>query len=1071
MALSVKQGEIQRLIRFYRQTIKELAEDFVGALDFERPRIFTQIKGALRSLDDLDDKTAAWGRKNIAKLYAAASKEAGAELSRIGLSKSEVDRAQQFSVINRQAIEALMVDPEVGFLSSMKDATNQVRSRIRTIQNQAKLLRAQQGVFDATIARVGILQGASVNEVRDRLVNEMVSLKNSSELSFTRRARGLPTGHIVKSTADLPYIKIPDRRAAAGFRRLRVDKYAEMLGRTKMAQAANLARRQKALEHDVPLIQISANKPLHDDACFLYIGKVFALTEAGKAEYGVPMVTELPNGGAPFHPNCTHQELIFVPEFRTPEETELAMTVPPEWALNRPWSVVQKEFERRKRGGSSAKQLAGKSANLSRSTGGRDRRREEAGLPPDTDQPRGPPKFQQNLPKVKRRDTTTRPPPSELKKGPAPLTFNLPVSLDSTNIAGPWAKALRSDRVRKDMEGILRDLTSDLRDTTGAKGVKLFKPGDDLLISVEGTEKAAKEIASGAAFTFGQDTVYGIKLLKAGSKAAKGKAQAVVMKLKRGLSAKEKAVLSRSGGFNPLEFEVIPGNRILFKAVDQEAVDLLQKRALRGLEQATGTVVDDLVDSVTEAPIKEWYTERVSQVVKRNQKLHDPIREARRKIRLRLRKAVIDGDIIDDTNIKFGDGFTLDEILKPTTLAKDLVEKGVKSLDDIQAIGAALREEVEKFTKPLRKKVADLLKEAESISQERLAINRILWQRRRDEVEAFRDELKRQNLTIPEKAKRVSEFTRGQPVSGEGGSDLDLRYKALQERTTGIFTERDKTLGKLEKVMRDETLRALSEVRSMGPGAIKQNFAATTPEKWKKIHEDIQQYFPTTWLEASRDLRRVDRFRIVGLGEYEASARGLHTFRTMEEAVEFAKTNVAPVGKFRVEAEAPELERLYVGPVKGMSKGMPGYYRRGYGQGDIAEIAISKNNTEPVSTVLHEQMHRIEDAMKKIREAEGEFYRMRTTNPKTGKQERGRKKIKGLPTGGRYRDDKFYVEGKKGSLHTRYLGRDYETGPDGYWEIMTMGSEGVFGFDREVTKLILEDAELYNFILGVLAGL
>lgn len=365
MTVGPRENEIQRLVRFYRKSIEDLAKQ-IETIDFERPRAFVQAQQISKILDDLDDRTERWASRNIAGLFRAASSEASKLLKDWGVSpEADLDA---FNLINEQAIQSLLVDPEVGFLTNMRGAVQQIRDRMRTIQNQAKMLTSRQRLFDETIARVGFLEGRNVNTVRDRLVDEMVKFKESGQLLFTQKAAKLPASEIVSNVANLPYVKIPTAASSTGFRRLRVDKYAEMLARTKTGQASNLARRNRAMEHNVHLVQISKNKPLQDDACFLYIGKVFALTAEAKQEYGVPMVNELPNGGAPFHPNCTHQELLWVPEFRTKVEARLAMVPPPAWALNRPWAEVEREY--RKRGAP----RSGAANQMGVDTGGRQRR-------------------------------------------------------------------------------------------------------------------------------------------------------------------------------------------------------------------------------------------------------------------------------------------------------------------------------------------------------------------------------------------------------------------------------------------------------------------------------------------------------------------------------------------------------------------------------------------------------------------------------------------------------------------------------------------------------------------------
>lgn len=374
--VAVREKEIQRIIRFYRKAIRDLAREFVAIADFEKPASFFKIQTAFRILEELDTKTVNWARKNVGKLYIASLKATEKELRAIGVSAPGIRRVKAFSVINRAAIEALLNDPAVGFVSSMKEATNQIKQRMQSIQAQAKLMVRSQRLFSQSIAQVGFLEGQNLNTVRDKLVREMVSMKANRDLLFTAKAAKLPPGQIIKDVANLPFVKIPDRRAADGFRKLRVDKYSEMLARTKTAQASNLARRNKALEHHVKLMQISKNKPLQNDACFLYIGKVFALTQSAKTRYGVPLLAELPNGGAPFHPNCTHQELQFVIEFESEAEKTRAFVPPPEWALNRPFSEVEKEYKRR--GGAASIADFNRQQGLM-TTGGRERRARERG--------------------------------------------------------------------------------------------------------------------------------------------------------------------------------------------------------------------------------------------------------------------------------------------------------------------------------------------------------------------------------------------------------------------------------------------------------------------------------------------------------------------------------------------------------------------------------------------------------------------------------------------------------------------------------------------------------------------
>lgn len=333
------------------------------------PRAFLLAQNAIRILNELDANTERWALRNIPQLYRAAQKETVGKLRRFGLLRRNVDATRATTIINREAIEALIGDPQRGFTTLLKNATTDIRNRIKSIRNQAKLLRHQQTLINETIARVGILEGKSINAVRDEIVRELRSLKGASELVWRPKLQG-GGNTILRNMSELPYIKFP---TATGERHIRLDDYATLVARTKSRQAVTLAKRTKLLQHDQPLVRITTNKPLVDDACSMYIGRAFALTEEAKAEFGVPHVNELPSGGAPFHPNCTHNEIAFFPEVSSPDVVELALQPPPAWALNRTWGEVDKQYKASGGLGNLA-QLNPAGHKFGRTTGGRRRR-------------------------------------------------------------------------------------------------------------------------------------------------------------------------------------------------------------------------------------------------------------------------------------------------------------------------------------------------------------------------------------------------------------------------------------------------------------------------------------------------------------------------------------------------------------------------------------------------------------------------------------------------------------------------------------------------------------------------
>ena len=108
-----------------------------------------------------------------------------------------------------------------------------------------------------------------------------------------------------------------------------------------------LHRRQLLLDDDFEMVRISLNRPKTNDACWLYRGRIFALTREAAFKFGIPMVQELPGGGAPFHPNCRHFEEPVSLKKIWGANRNRAMAAPADWALNRSWGDVQKEYKAR----------------------------------------------------------------------------------------------------------------------------------------------------------------------------------------------------------------------------------------------------------------------------------------------------------------------------------------------------------------------------------------------------------------------------------------------------------------------------------------------------------------------------------------------------------------------------------------------------------------------------------------------------------------------------------------------------------------------------------------------------
>lgn len=99
--------------------------------------------------------------------------------------------------------------------------------------------------------------------------------------------------------------------------------YAELLARTRPAEAENQAKYDAAIAQGYEYIEMSYHKGVkEDDICFLLQGRVFAL--APNNPLGLP-VLPAEWGLPPWHPNCLHTFGVWQPQFQTAAEIQAVL--------------------------------------------------------------------------------------------------------------------------------------------------------------------------------------------------------------------------------------------------------------------------------------------------------------------------------------------------------------------------------------------------------------------------------------------------------------------------------------------------------------------------------------------------------------------------------------------------------------------------------------------------------------------------------------------------------------------------------------------------------------------------
>jgi hypothetical protein len=254
----------KELVKLYIDSSKRLLDGIDETTAFDRVRRQNLLKQIDTELNDLMAKSDKWANTELKRLYQAGMEDA-IEGSRLliengAMGKNALNVTTGFNVFNKAQVQALIDEANNSFAQAM----NVVGRNARSITAQAT-----QRTIRAKIAE-GVVTG-----------NTRIEIANAIKAEF--KNRGLTA--------------LTDK---AG-RNWSLDRYADMLARTKLSEARNTGLANKMLENGNDLVQVSINGSSHKE-CADWEGKVLSLT--GKTD-GYPTVDEASSGGL-FHPNCKH---------------------------------------------------------------------------------------------------------------------------------------------------------------------------------------------------------------------------------------------------------------------------------------------------------------------------------------------------------------------------------------------------------------------------------------------------------------------------------------------------------------------------------------------------------------------------------------------------------------------------------------------------------------------------------------------------------------------------------------------------------------------------------------------
>lgn len=264
LQVEIDEKSVQKLTKLYETAYKSIYDEIATATDFgvaNRKQILAQIK---HTLGELGADTSKLIESELPKQYETGADDAIKQLNNIGAPIS-VDTG--FNLVHKRAINALVSDTATSFGDSLTTVA----------RNSQKLL--------TVVSREVITQ---------QLATGIISGEGRKEAS--QRIKGILQEQGISALTD------------AGGKKWTLDRYAEMLYRTKLVESRNLGLINRTVENGYDLVQVSA----HGAKCKLcspWEGKILSAT--GNTP-GYPKLQSALDAGL-FHPNCRHAINTIIP--------------------------------------------------------------------------------------------------------------------------------------------------------------------------------------------------------------------------------------------------------------------------------------------------------------------------------------------------------------------------------------------------------------------------------------------------------------------------------------------------------------------------------------------------------------------------------------------------------------------------------------------------------------------------------------------------------------------------------------------------------------------------------------
>jgi hypothetical protein len=261
--VEINEKNIERLTQTFKDAYKSIVDEIASATDFgvaNRKAILSQINAILTGLGE---ETQPFIETELMKQYKTGAAQAVEQLRNVG---ADVGVSEGFNRIHVNAIAALVDDASRSFGESLTE-----------IDRSAQLLLGK-------VSRETLTQKLAQGIIGGKARKEVVK--------------------VIKSTLQQQGL---DALIDKGGNSWTLDRYADMLFRTKAVEARNRGLMNRMAENDYDLVQVSSHGAT--DVCADWEGKILSATGATP---GYDTVADAEADGL-FHPNCKHAINVLIP--------------------------------------------------------------------------------------------------------------------------------------------------------------------------------------------------------------------------------------------------------------------------------------------------------------------------------------------------------------------------------------------------------------------------------------------------------------------------------------------------------------------------------------------------------------------------------------------------------------------------------------------------------------------------------------------------------------------------------------------------------------------------------------